>query len=135
MSNLVKGDAVKILTGAKFETGAVIPAVFVNKEFFVIEVKDNGFCKLGQSKDTKRSIGSVHEKDLVDIDTPTDGFEPYLVLTTSETPTLVAPRYGAAKKETLPKGRLFTVVAENFGYGRLKKDRGWVDLDLVTKLK
>ena len=65
MSNFVKGDAVKILTGAKFETGATVPTIFINKEFFVIEAKDNGFYKLGQSKDTKRSIGSVHEKDLV----------------------------------------------------------------------
>jgi hypothetical protein len=135
MSNFVKGDAVKILTGAKFETGATVPTIFINKEFFIIEEKDNGFYKLGQSKDTKRSIGSVHQKNLVSIDTATDGFESYIILTTSETSTLIAPRYGAAKKETLPKGRLFTVIAENSGYGRLKKDRGWVDLDLVTKLK
>lgn len=135
MSNFVKGDAVKILTGAKFETGATVPTIFINKEFFVIEVKDNGFYKLGQSKDTKRSIGSVHEADLVNIDVAANDFEPYIILTTSETSTLIAPHYGAEKKETLPKGRLFTVIAENAGYGRLKRDRGWVDLDLVTKLK
>lgn len=135
MSNFIKGDAVKILTGAKFESGSVIPAVLIDKEYYVIEVKDNGFYRLGQSKDTKRSIGSVHENDLVDIDTPTNGFEPYIILTTMETTTMVAPHYGAAKKDTLPQGRLFTVVDEEFGYGRLRRDRGWVDLALVTKLK
>jgi hypothetical protein len=135
MSNFVKGDAVKILTDAKFETGATVPAVFINKEFFVIEVKDNGFYRLGQSKDTKRSVGSVHEADLVSVDMTANGFEPYIILTTSEISTLIAPHYGAAKKETLPKGRLFTVIAEDSGYGRLKKDRGWIDLDLVAKLK
>lgn len=61
-------------------------------------------------------------------------FNPYIILTTEETKTVVAPTTNSKNKEILPKGKLFTIINEKDGYGRLKNNRGWVDLTSVTKL-
>lgn len=135
MSKFTVGNAVKILAGAKFASGLEVHDSLINTTVYVIEVKENGYYKLSQNKTSRKAIGTVHEEYLVDAEIPVETFEPYIILTTMETNTYTVPSYAAEVKQTLPKGRLFTVIFEENGYGRLKNNRGWIDLDLVTKIE
>lgn len=134
MSKFNMGDAVKILTGSKFVSGSEVPASLINTELYIVDVKANDVYAIGMSQNTKRAIGTIKEENLVEAEAATEGFDPYIILTTMETNTYIAPSYEASIKQTLPKGKLFTVIFEENGYGRLKNGRGWIDLDLVTKI-
>lgn len=134
MSKFQVGDNVKIIAGAKFTNGTIVPQVLVGTDLYVIETKEEGIYRVGQNKNSKRTIGAVHEEDLVSAEVDLENFDPYIILTTMETTTFTAPTFKAGVKQILPKGRLYTVVLEENGYGRLKNNRGWIDLDLVTRL-
>lgn len=135
MSKFNVGDKVKIVAGAKFLNGNDVPKIFIGTDLYITEEKGAGFYKLGQTVNAKRAIGTVHEKDLAEIDVIIEGFEPYVILTSlDQTKTHIAPDFKTAVKDILPKNRLYTVVFETNGYGRLKNGRGWVDLEEVRKI-
>lgn len=134
MSKFNKGDAVKIIPGAKFVGDVKIPESLIGVKLFVREVKDEAICSLSKTATSNRSIGSISMEDLVGFEEIIENFDPYIILTTTEISTFIAPANDAKVKETLYKGRLFTVIAEKNGFGRLKNDRGWINLASVTKL-
>ena len=135
MSKFNVGDKVKIIAGAKFLNGNDVPQIFIGTDLYIMDMKGAGFYRLGQVANAKRSIGAVHEKDLVEASAIVEGFEPYTIITAlDQTKTYIAPDFRAAVKDTLPKSRLYTVVFEANGYGRLKNDRGWIDLEEVRRV-
>ena len=134
MSKFQVGDSVKIITGANFINGTIVPKVLIGTTLYITEVKEEDVYRVSQVKNSKRAIGTIHEENLVSADVDLEDFNPYIILTTMETNTFTASTYRANTKQTLPKGRLYTVVFEENGYGRLKNNRGWIDLSEVTKL-
>lgn len=134
MSKFNKGDAVKILPDSKFVGDIKIPEVLIGTKLFVKEVKDEETCTLAKTVTSNRSVGTISMDNLVGFEEIVEAFDSYIVLTTNEVSTLSSPAPNAKTKETLYAGRLFTVIGERNGYGRLKNDRGWVNLAEVTKL-
>lgn len=134
MPKFNKGDAVKILPESTFIGGTKIPEAFMGVKLFIKEVKDEEICSLTKGTTSNRSIGSIAMDNLVGFEEAIEAFNSYIILTTNEVSTISSPNSGAKTKETLYAGRLFTVIGEKNGYGRLKNDRGWVNLAEVTKL-
>lgn len=134
MSIFNKGDAVQILPDSTFVGGIKVPTNLIGIKLFIIEVRKDNSCRLSRSATSTRSIGSISMDYLTSYDEVKAGFNPYIILTTEDTKTVTEPTVKATIKETLPKGKLFTIIDEDNGYGRLKNNRGWVDLTSVTKL-
>lgn len=134
MSIFNKGDAVQILPDSTFVGGIKVPANLIGIKLFISEVRDDNSYRLSKNAASNRSIGSISADCLMAYDEVNTDFNPYIILTTEETETVVAPTTNSKNKEILPKGKLFTIINEKDGYGRLKNNRGWVDLTSVTKL-
>jgi hypothetical protein len=127
------GDMVEIIPGSYF-VGNVTTDKFLNTKLYVREIRKNNLCSIGSDPIKGHSVGIISMDCLRHYNEIPEGFTPYVILTETEVTTKVNPEFLADDKVTLPLARLYTVIDEKDGYGRLKDDRGWIDLTTVQKL-
>ena len=132
------GDEVKLLPGATYISGKVIPSWVFRTKLYVRGIQSNGI--LISTQKTGAVTGIVASKDL----TPyianttvknTTGFIPYLVKITAD---VLNVRAGAGTKYRITtqvkKGNIFTIVDKKDDWGKLKSGAGWIHLDYTKKL-
>ena len=128
------GDAVKLVPGATYATGGVIPNNLFNNKLYVRTSK-NGNYGIGV-KTTGRISGSVAAKYLVAYSEEIK-VEPeicYIVLIKADTLDVKSrPVSDSRTLKTLHRGSIFTVIGEKDGWGHLKIG-GWIPLDQVKRI-
>ena len=127
------GDEVKLVTGAKYTSGNDIPSWVFNRKLYVRQVRPNGDIIISTLK-TGAITGTVAAKYLTAYNAPA-AFSPYKVQVTVDALNI---RAGAGTKYKVKgvirdKG-VYTIIAENGGWGYLKSRVGWIDLDYTKKI-
>jgi hypothetical protein len=135
MNKFKKGEVVQLVSNAKFITGKEVPASVIKEKIYIREVKEDGEYTI--SIVPRGPITGVVAEEMLRMYEEIDpDFTPYLVRVAVEgLSTYSNPGVQNKKVTTLKNGRLYTVVGEKEGFGRLKNGRGWVDLDCVKVIK
>jgi hypothetical protein len=128
------GDAVEIIPGSTFVGNIQVADKYLNTKYYVREIRPNNLCSIGTNATFGRSIGIISMDSLRPYGEIPEGFIPYIILTEKEVTTRKNPELLADDKTILPATRLYTIISEKNGYGLLKNDQGWVDLNEVKRL-
>jgi hypothetical protein len=137
---LQKGDAVKLVAGAKYTNGASIPSWLFRYKLYVREV--NGDAIVISTQKTGAITGVVKSKYLTDYDnkpaaTPSKdpAFKSYIVRVTADVLNI---RKGAGTGYKIVgqirKHDLYTIIDEKNGWGKLKSGAGWISLKYTKKI-
>ena len=130
-SELKVGDVIKLIPGAKYTTGKVIPNWVMNSKLYLRGFSGNNiiFSTLKSGAIT----GMTHKDNVV-----SGGFKAYTVKLKASA-NAVNIRAGAGilykKKGVIDKRVEFTIVEEKNGWGRLKSGEGWVSLKYFDKVR
>lgn len=134
--NYKNKDAVELIPGAKFVNGTPIPANHFGKKLFVREMRPNGDCVLTSSLTASRAIGTVSSSNLIPY---TEGevhnFTSYIVYTLDNIDAYPEPIATGKVKTKILKDRLFTIIEEKDGWGRLINNMGWIKLENTKKIQ
>lgn len=133
MAKFKKGELVQLISNAKFANGVEVPKSVIKSKIYVREVKEDN--KYTISTVPRGPItGIVEEEMLKEYEEIEPGFEPYVVrIMIDNLTTYSGPGVSYKPIKSLGKGKLYTIIGEQEGFGRLKDGRGWVDLDCVKK--
>ena len=137
------GDAVKIISGAVWSTGAAVPKWVLSKVLYVRSINSNGMVVVSTLK-SGASTGAIKPEYLDKISSAkpitepipssTPNFQNYLVIIMANSLNV---RNGAGTQykinTTVKKGQVFTIIDERNGWGKLKSGTGWIYLDGYTK--
>ena len=130
-SELKIGDVIKLVPGAKYTTGKVIPNWVMKSTLYL-----RGFSGSNIIFSTLKSgavTGMTHKDNVI-----SDGFKAYTVKLKAYA-NAVNIRAGAGiiykKKGVIDKRVEFTIVEEKNGWGRLKSGEGWVSLKYFDKVR
>ena len=129
------GDLVKIKEGAKYYSGKNIPNWVMVKNWYIKSMKGERVV-IDKSEDGKSSINSaMNIKDLVKVQPKQDEeFKPYLIRVTATALNVrKGPSTSYAINTVIYKGGVYTIVAEDNGWGKLKSGAGWINLDYTEK--
>lgn len=130
------GDAVRLIPGSKYASGGTIPAWVQKAKLYIRQIKNNGDYIISIHK-TGSVTGTVHPIDVVAYESTevVPNFTPYLVRVTAN---VVNVRAGAGMRykinTTVRKHEIYTIIAEQNGYGKLKSGAGWISLTYVKKV-
>ena len=135
-TNIVVGDVIKLVEGAKYTSGAAIPNWVINSTLYARELQGDNvvFSTLKTGAITgvvnkKYIVGNVVEEE------KKEEFKPYIVRVTADVLNI---RAGAgtsyAIKGTITDHGAYTIVEEKNGYGKLKSGAGWIYLDYTKKI-
>ena len=130
------GDAVRLVPGAKYASGSTIPAWVQKAKLYIRQIKTNGDYIISIHK-TGAITGTVHPIDVVAYESTevAPNFTPYLARVTAN---LINVRNGPGMKykinTTVRKHEIYTIIAEQNGYGKLKSGAGWVSLTYIKKV-
>ena len=132
------GDAVKLITGAKYTSGASIPAWVFKTKLYIRDIRDNGRRIVISTLKTGAITGVVLADYLVPYTTNTPvepTFVPYLVRVTAD---VLNVRAGAGTNYKITtqvqKYDVYTIVDESGKWGKLKSGDGWIHLDYTKKV-
>lgn len=132
------GDTVKLIPGAKFTSGAAIQSWVFKTKLYVRDIRDNGKRIVISTVKTGPITGVVLSDYLIPYTTnvpvePT--FVPYLVRVTADTLNV---RAGAGTNHKITtqvkKYDVYTIIAEDGKWGKLKSGIGWIHLDYTKKV-
>ena len=137
-----EGTAVSLVPGATYSDGKAIPAwLFKSKLYTRSEVRKDGTV-IFSIKTTGPITGVVKAKDLVKYGTipveanPEPTFTPYIVRIDTDVLNVRAGAGTGYKINTQVKRHgLYTIVAEDGVWGKLKSGAGWINLDYTQKIK
>ena len=138
-TGFIKGDVVKLLPDAVYSSGMKIPSWVFRSKLYVRDVRKNGLIVISTQK-TGAVTGVVESKYLIDYKTATVApveptFTPYLVRITEK---VLNVRAGAGTNYKITtqvrKNEIYTIVAENGKWGKLKSGAGWIHLDYTKKV-
>ena len=133
------GDTVRLIAGATYVSGASIPSWVFKNKLYVREIRKNDDIVISTQK-TGAVTGVVKSSDLIAYIAPTiapanPAFAPYLVRINT---AVLNVRAGAGTQYRITtqvnKNEVYTIVAENGKWGRLKSGAGWINLDYVQKV-
>ena len=135
------GQEVKLVQDAKYVSGASIPNWVFNSKLYVREIRKNGDIVFSTQK-TGAITGVTAANNLVacskDTTAPVPAapaFEPYIVRVTADVLNVRSGAGTGYKINTQVKRHgLYTIVAENGKWGKLKSGAGWIHLDYVQKI-
>lgn len=130
------GDAVQLIPGSKYASGGTIPAWVFKSKLYVREIRADGRILI--STQTSGAItGTVRASALTPYQSTTVApkFTPYLVRVNVDKLNVRAGASTSYKITTVVKKHdIFTIVAENGKWGKLKSGAGWIYLDYTTKV-
>lgn len=131
------GDEVKLVEGAKYSSGAAVPAWVLKTKMYVRQIQKNGNVVVSTQK-SGAVTGTVSSKYLIPYvsTATTTNFTPYLVRVTAETALNVRAGAGTSYKITgkIYKNEVYTIVNEKNGWGQLKSGLGWISLSYTKKV-
>lgn len=133
------GDAIRILPGSKYTTGADIPNWIINSKLYARSEADaNDTIAFSMSK-TGPITGRTNIANVMEYtaEAPIDPeFVSYIVQITAD---VLNVRAGAGTNfkvtSQLYRHSLQTIVAEKDGWGKLKNGTGWISLQYTKKVK
>ena len=137
------GDEVKLLPGAVYTSGKSIPAWVFKAKLYLREVRKNTGNYVVSTQKTGAVTGVVEPKYVVAYDTViTEGtntskpaFTSYLVAITADVLNVRQTASTKAKVTTqVKKDQVYTIVAEDGRWGKLKSGVGWIHLDYTKKI-
>ena len=137
-----EGTAVSLVLGATYADGKAIPTwLFKSKLYTRSEVRKDGTV-IFSINTTGPITGVVKAKDLVKYGTapveakPEPTFTPYIVRIDTDVLNVRAGAGTGYKINTQVKRHgLYTIVAEDGVWGKLKSGAGWINLDYTQKIK
>lgn len=133
------GEMIKLLPNSKYADGKSIPNWIINSKVYIrSELKNDDTIAFSLSK-TGVITGSTHISNIIKYsDEPVidPNFQTYIVQVTADTLNVRAGA-GANFKITaqVTKHKLYTIVAEKDGWGKLKNGNGWISLKYTRKIK
>lgn len=139
-SKFKKGDLVTIAADAVYYNGKDVPDWVVKKAWYVKADPVGDRVVIHESEDGKNQINSpISDKYLtlkkVEQAPVEKVFEPYLVRITA---SLLNYRQGPGTNYkingTVKKNQVYTIVAEDGKWGKLKSGAGWISLNYTTKV-
>lgn len=130
-SDLKIGDIIKLVPGAKYNTGKVIPTWVRGRVLYVRGF--SGENVIFSTLKTGAITGATHKDNII-----SNNFKPYTVKL-KPSANSVNIRAGAGilykKKGIIDKRVEFTIVEEKNGWGRLKSGEGWISLKYFDKVR
>lgn len=129
------GDQVKLVAGAKYYNGQMIPDFVFDSKLYVRELQDNGNVVISTLK-TGAITGVVNKKYLTKItSSSSSAFASYKVQVTVSALNI---RAGAGTNYQIAgcirdKG-VYTIVGQSGNWGKLKSGKGWICLDYTKKV-
>jgi hypothetical protein len=135
-SSFKAGDLVTLSNDAVYYTGKTIPSWVKAKAWYVKKDQVKDRVVIGKSEDGAHDINSpINEKYLTLKEAREEEFIPYRVKVTA---SLLNYRQGPSTSHkingTVKKGEVFTIVAENGDWGKLKSGAGWIHLGYTKKI-
>lgn len=135
-SSFKAGDLVTLSNDAVYYTGKTIPSWVKAKAWYVKKDQVKDRVVIGKSEDGAHDINSpINEKYLTLKEAKEEEFIPYQVKVTA---SLLNYRQGPSTSHkingTVKKGEVFTIVAENGDWGKLKSGAGWIHLGYTKKI-
>ena len=132
------GDTVRLKSGATYSSGAKIPTWLFDKDFYVRQINPNNKIVISTQK-SGATTGIVDlkylqtQQELTEVADP--DFKPYIVkVTASILNVRSGPTVSHSIKTQIRKNQIYTIVAEQNGWGKLKSGAGWVSLEYVKKV-
>lgn len=124
------GDEVKLAEDAKYIDGSAIPSWIVNSKVYVREIRDNGDIVFSIAK-TGAVTGVASKQYFVGA----SGFKEYQVKVTADALNIRSgPGTSYSKTGCITDKGVYTIVAENGTWGKLKSGAGWISLNYTEKL-
>ena len=141
-SGLKVGDAIKLLPGATYTSGKAIPAWVFKTKLYLREIRKSTGSYVFSTQQTGDVTGVVDPKYVVAYDVPTGGsnsgntaFTSYLVKVTADVLNVrQKPSTSSPITTQVKKGGVFTIVAQDGKWGKLKSGAGWIHLDYTKKV-
>lgn len=136
VNELRLGDEIKLIPGAKYVSGKAIPAWVFNNKLYVRGISGN---HITFSTLKTGAITGVIDKSSIQGFTPKAeeevSFQPYTVKITA---SVLNVRAGAGTQHpintTVRKDGVYTIVAEENGWGQLKSGAGWINLKFSKRV-
>ena len=132
------GDTVKIIEGAKWSSGATIQSWVFKTKLYVRDIRENGKKLVVSTQKTGAVTGVILSSNVIPYDaTPSiePTFVPYLVRVTAD---VLNVRAGAGTNYKITtqvrKYDVYTIIAENGKWGKLKSGDGWIHLDYTKRV-
>lgn len=127
--NFKVGDEVKLISGATYTSGKSVPKWLIGHKLYVRKISNNNITvstlKIGLV------TGVVDKKYLVKF----SAFKSYKVKVVTDALNIRAGAGTNYKINGVITNRgVYTIVAEQNGWGKLKSGAGWISLDYVTKV-
>lgn len=127
------GDEIKIIKGALYTNGNVVPEQNLNTKMYVRN-KNNDNYVIGRAM-TGPVLGEINIQFLKSIFENDAMIKPYIVqINTNNFPFYHSPSKNSGVVRRVDGGTLFTIVDERGNFGKVKLGAGWIDLTKVTKL-
>lgn len=133
------GDIVKLLPDATYASGQKIPSWVFRSKLYVRDIRKNGDIVISTQK-TGAVTGVVSSTDLIPYETQSPViqnpvFVPYLVRIETD---VLNVRAGAGTNYRITtqvkRNEVYTIVAENGKWGKLKSGAGWIHLGYTKKV-
>jgi uncharacterized protein YgiM (DUF1202 family) len=136
------GDAVKLLPNATYTSGKAIPTWVFKSKLYIREIRANTGSYVISTLQSGAVTGVVAPQYVVPYDTILDGsnsgsaaFTPYLVKVTADMLNVrQKPTTSSPVTTQIKKGGIYTIVAEDGKWGKLKSGAGWIHLDYTKKV-
>ena len=132
-NGLKLGDEVKLVPGAKYISGKTIPAWVFNNKLYVRGISGDNITF--STLKTGAITGVTHKSNLQGFENNTPKVEeekPFVAYTVKITANVLNVRAGAGVQypinTTVRKDGVYTIVAEENGWGQLKSGAGWINL-------
>lgn len=136
-NGLKVGDEVSLVLGATYTSGKQIPEWVFKRKLYLREFRTGGAHAIVSTVKSGAITGVVFTKDLVPYgeEQTVENFNPYLVKIIAD---VLNVRSGAGTKyrvnTQVKENQIYTIVAEQNGWGKLKSGAGWIHLDYTKKL-
>ena len=130
------GDAVKLLSGATYDSGLAIPSWVMRSKLYVRDIRKNGDIVISTQK-TGAVTGVVAGNFLAPYSSSVTqpGFASYLVKINADVLNVRAGAGTNYKINTqVRRNEVYTIIAESGRWGKLKSGAGWIHLDYVKKV-
>lgn len=134
-TDVKKGSLVKIANNATYyDNGKNVPKWVKAKQWYVSEVKGDR-AVIDKSDDGENEIASpINVKFLTIVKEEKVEFKPYQVKVTAAALNIrKAPNTSSSIVDVIRDKGIYTIVAEDNGWGKLKSGAGWIKLEFTTK--
>ena len=132
------GEAVKLVSGAKYISGIAIPNWLLKTTVYVREIRKNGDIVFSTQK-SGAITGVANQKYFINkngTSVADKSFKSYIVCINTDVLNVRSGPSTSYKITTkVKKHELYTIIDEKNGWGKLKSGAGWISLTYVKKVR